>query len=91
MGLPSVGTVVVVRFPFSDLSRSKLRPAIVLADAGRNDWIYARSRASLTLTQLRSKSQTPIYRQAHLGKTVTLDPVSFSQQTQGSSLNRSGN
>ncbi len=39
MGLPSVGTVVVVRFPFSDLSNSKLRPAIVLADAGRNDLV----------------------------------------------------
>lgn len=39
MGIPSVGTVVLVRFPFSDLSRSKLRPAVVLADTGRNDWI----------------------------------------------------
>jgi mRNA interferase MazF len=37
--IPSVGTVVLVRFPFSDLSRSKLRPAIILADTGRNDWI----------------------------------------------------
>ena len=34
---PSV--VVVVRFPFSDLSQTKLRPAVVLADAGRGDWI----------------------------------------------------
>ncbi len=39
MVIPSVGTVVLVRFPFSDLSRSKLRPAVVLADTGRNDWI----------------------------------------------------
>lgn len=39
MVIPSVGTIVLVRFPFSDLSRSKLRPAIVLADTGRNDWI----------------------------------------------------
>jgi mRNA interferase MazF len=29
--------VVLVRFPFSDLSRTKLRPAVVLADAGRGD------------------------------------------------------
>jgi mRNA interferase MazF len=33
------GAVVLVRFPFSDLSQTKLRPAIVLADAGRGDWI----------------------------------------------------
>ena len=30
---------MLVRFPFSDLSQSKLRPAIVLGDAGRGDWI----------------------------------------------------
>ena len=31
--------LVSVRFPFSDLSQTKLRPAVVLADAGRGDWI----------------------------------------------------
>ena len=30
---------MLVPFPFSDLSRAKLRPAVVLADAGRGDWI----------------------------------------------------
>ncbi|MDQ4076442.1 MAG: type II toxin-antitoxin system PemK/MazF family toxin [Chloroflexota bacterium] len=39
MVVPSAGSVVLVPFPFSDLSRSKLRPTIVLADAGRGDWI----------------------------------------------------
>jgi mRNA interferase MazF len=29
----------LVPFPFSDLSQAKLRPAIVLADVGRDDWI----------------------------------------------------
>lgn len=33
------GIVVLVRFPFSDLSSSKLRPAVVLAHAGGVDWI----------------------------------------------------
>jgi mRNA interferase MazF len=30
---------VLVKFPLSDLSSSKLRPAVVLASAGRDDWI----------------------------------------------------
>jgi mRNA interferase MazF len=34
---PPVGAIVLVRFPFSDLSATKLRPAVVLADAGRDD------------------------------------------------------
>ena len=37
MVAPATGAVVLVRFPFSDLSKSKLRPAVVLADAGRGD------------------------------------------------------
>ncbi|WP_424520743.1 type II toxin-antitoxin system PemK/MazF family toxin [Rubrivirga sp.] len=41
MGSPPVtrGSVVLVRFPFSDLSSSKRRPAVVLADAGRGDYV----------------------------------------------------
>ena len=53
MGSFTAGSVVLVRFPFSDLSQSKLRPAVVLADCGRGDWLlcqitsnpYADSRA----------------------------------------------
>ncbi len=47
MVTPSAGAVVTVLFPFSDLSSSKLRPAVVLADSGRGDWV---------LCQLTSKS-----------------------------------
>ncbi len=39
MGTPPVGSVVLVPFPFSDLSNSKKRPAVVVARAGRGDWI----------------------------------------------------
>jgi mRNA interferase MazF len=39
MVTPSIGAVVLVPFPFSDLSNSKLRPAIVLADADRSDFV----------------------------------------------------
>ena len=39
MVAPATGAVVLVTFPFSDLSRSKLRPAVVLADVGRGDHV----------------------------------------------------
>ena len=39
MVVPSAGDVVVLPFPFSDLSESKVRPAVVLARANKNDWI----------------------------------------------------
>ena len=39
MGALATGSVVLVRFPFSDLSQVKLRPAVVLADCGRGDWL----------------------------------------------------
>ena len=44
---PTIGGVVLVPFPFSDLSQSKRRPAVVLANAERGDWI---------LCQITSKS-----------------------------------
>lgn len=39
MVAPTAGGVVLVRFPFSDLSETRLRPAVVLADADRGDWV----------------------------------------------------
>ena len=39
MVAPQRASVVVVPFPFSDLSGSKLRPAVVLAPSGRDDWL----------------------------------------------------
>jgi len=58
VGTFTAGQVVVLPFPFSDLSRKKLRPALLLADAERGDWIacqitsnpYADSRA-ITLAE----------------------------------------
>ncbi len=47
MGKLSVADIVFVSFSFSDLSHAKLRPALVLAYAQRNDWI---------LCQITSKS-----------------------------------
>ncbi len=37
MGALAVGDVVLIRFPFSNLSTSKLRPALVVAEADFHD------------------------------------------------------
>ena len=39
MGAPSAGSVVLTPFPFSDLTEFRLRPALVLAAAGYDDWL----------------------------------------------------
>jgi mRNA interferase MazF len=39
MVAPAAGEVVLVPFPFSDLSQTTVRPAVCLAAAGRGDWI----------------------------------------------------
>lgn len=39
MGAFAAGQIIILPFPFSDLSQSKFRPALLLADAGRGDWI----------------------------------------------------
>ena len=39
MGPFAAGQIIVLPFPFSDLSHSKYRPALLLAPAGRGDWL----------------------------------------------------
>ncbi|MBI1916247.1 MAG: type II toxin-antitoxin system PemK/MazF family toxin [Planctomycetes bacterium] len=46
MVTPAAGEVVLVPFPFSDLSQSKVRPAVCLADAGRGDWVLCQITSS---------------------------------------------
>lgn len=43
---PTTGEVVLVPFPFSNLSQSKVRPAVCLANAGRDDWILSQITSS---------------------------------------------
>ena len=35
----SPASVIIIPFPFSDLSGAKLRPALVLAETGHGDWL----------------------------------------------------
>jgi mRNA interferase MazF len=45
----SPASIVIIPFPFSDLSGTKLRPALVLAETGHDDWL---------LCQITSKAYT---------------------------------
>ena len=60
MAAPAAGAVVLVRFPFSDLSSTKLRPAVVLAEAGRGDAVLcqvtSRAYADAQAVELRDES-----------------------------------
>ena len=55
----TAGAVVLVSFPFSDLSKTKLRPAVVLAEVGRNDYILcqvtSKPYADLTAIEINDK------------------------------------
>ena len=46
MGTLTTGEVVLVPFPFSDLTQTKVRPAVCLADVGRGDWILCQITSS---------------------------------------------
>ncbi|MCP9931223.1 type II toxin-antitoxin system PemK/MazF family toxin [Cyanobium sp. AMD-g] len=47
MGPPAIGDVVLILFPYSDLSQAKRRPALVIAGVGMGDFV---------LCQITSKS-----------------------------------
>ena len=46
MVTPTVGEIVLLPFPFSNLSQTKVRPAVCLADAGRGDWVLCQITSS---------------------------------------------
>ena len=39
MGLFAAGDIVIIPFPYSDLSKTKLRPALIVADLDNNEYI----------------------------------------------------
>ena len=40
MGPSAAGVVVLITFPFSDLSDTKVRPAVAPAPTGHDDWLF---------------------------------------------------
>jgi hypothetical protein len=56
MGAFAAGQVVLVHFPFSDLTASKLRPAVVLADAGRGEATGSSAKSPATPTAILARS-----------------------------------
>ncbi len=79
MGPLSAGAVVAVRFPFSDLTSAKLRPAVVLADVGRGDYVllqvtskpYADPRAIALGAEAFAAGALPVVSYARPGKLFT--------------------
>lgn len=57
MVTPTTGEVVLIPFPFSDLSQSKVRPALCLANVGRGDWILCQ----ITSRSYGDPSAIPLY------------------------------
>ena len=89
MVLPSIGAVVILPFPFADLSGSKLRPAVVLANASRQDWIlcqitsqpYADPRAIELKADGFSEGGLRLASYARPGKLFTASSSIFLRQT----------
>ena len=63
MGPFAIRQVVLLPFPFSDLTASKLRPALVLANSGKGDWV---------LCQITSNPYADPY-------AITLNEIDFAQ------------
>ena len=58
-GSKTVGDIVIARVPFTDLSGSKSRPVVLVADAGMGDWVVC----AITGAQQRRPEDLQITRQ----------------------------
>ena len=71
----SVGDIVLVRFPFSDLSQQKLRPALVLADVKRGDCILCQITSQPYYDQRAIQLEPNSFTSGHLIKTSYVRPA----------------
>ena len=77
----AAGAVVLVPFPFSDLSQSKLRPAVVLTDADRGDWVLCQITSNLYADRLAVPLTEEDFDEGSLyGWIAMRDPASYSRQ-----------
>ena len=44
--------IVIARFPYSDLSQTPIRPAVVLANSGRSDWLLGQITSNANIDRL---------------------------------------
>ena len=68
------GDVVIVPFPFSDLSNSKKRPAIVLADLQSDDLILAQITSRMISDQYAIKLDNSHFEDGSLNKDSNIRP-----------------
>jgi mRNA interferase MazF len=74
VGAPAAGSVALVTFPFSDLSQASLRPAVVLADAGRGDFVLCQVTSNAFADPLAIELQTADFASGSLHRTSYARP-----------------
>ncbi len=71
----SVGDIVLVHFPFSDLSQQKLRPALVLAGVNKGDCILCQITSQPYHDQRAIQLEQSSFTHGHLIKTSYVRPA----------------
>ena len=87
---PAAGSVVLVPFPFSDLSQAKHPPAVVVPHAAREDLILCQVASTPTRIRPGWNSPTPPLLRGRSGASATHDLASSSPLRWGWSGRRCG-
>jgi mRNA interferase MazF len=74
MDASATGAIVLVPFPFSDLSSTKLRPALVLADAGLGDKVCVQITSNPYTDWRAIRIDAPDFQQGSLHRTSYARP-----------------
>jgi mRNA interferase MazF len=81
MARPVNGDVVVVPFPFSDLTQAKRRPALVLAELGDDDLILSQITSRTASDSYAVSLTDEDFAQAAFDLRTTSDPTGCSRPT----------